>query len=1124
MKYLPTLSNATNTMKLRLSLVAFLLFIFSGDLQAQSIWENDINGANPGDPLVLTPFTSGQVVDANITVSGIRRGSGINGNTGTNRYNARDWSLIGINTADYFEFTLTPNSGYRIDFASFEYTGLRSSQGPNTFSFCSSVDAYTANIGAPSAAGTTISLSAAAYQNRTTATTFRFYGYNAGAITGTFSINDFVFNGNINATCASVAITSVYPTSGPVGTQVTISAASGLAGATATFGGVAATVISSSATQLVVIIPAGATTGNLSVKNSVNCASLPVAYTIITKDVSTCEGNSSFTDLIISEIYDEVSGSGGIIELFNPTSSPINLATSLYTLRRYVDAGPSGATSPTLTGIVAPGTTFLVSADSGTTPACSGFTYSVFLGTGFNADDRIELRKNTVPVDAVVGPSELGYNVYRKPTAIGPTATFNAADWTYLLTEDCSDIGYFPPITKTAPTPTVPIVSAITCSGNTATITVSATEGRVGGLPLAYQWYVVAPGAPGTWSVLTNTGVYTGATSPVLSISSVAGFNNYQYYCRVLENAVTCYAASNAVIVKEALTTWVSPGVWNNGTPSISKNAVIDFAYNTGVSNSFSACSLTVNAGVGRSLTISPNTYVMVQNLVTNSGILTVEDDGSLIQVNNATVNATSIFVKRNVSIKKYDYVYWSVPVGSFPVTSVSSGTTANFIYDWLPTQGGTTFGIWHNVNENMVRGKGYIIRSPSVWPAIAQNFATSFNGIPNNGIINRSIARGGQQGIPYDNGNGIFVTNNDDNWNLVGNPYPSAINSKAFLDANSNIEGAIRLWTHGNLPAASPVLDPFYGNFLYNYNSNDYIVWNGTGLVSGPAGFTGNIASGQGFFVLMNDGIEDYTQSVVFNNQMRTDLTGAALNNDQFYRQAGTSADNTSNGLSPKSRIWMDLINTSGAVNRTMVGYVEGATLAKDRMFDAYGKLDGNQNFYSLIGSEIMAIQGRPLPFDETDIVSLGLHLNVAGNYKIAISATDGLFVSANSHIYIEDKLLGIIHDLRQAPYDFTSETGTFDTRFILRYTNQLLANAAFDYASEHVSVAVKNQQISIKSYLDPIKEVRVYDLLGREISKRQLVNSNEVILSDVVQRRQPLVVKIQLQNGQTLNKKILF
>ena len=78
------------------------------------------------------------------------------------------------------------------------YTGQRSGTGPNSFAFRSSLDSYTANIGTPTATGATIDLSAAAYQDVGSPITFRLYGYNAGAAAGTFSVNDFTFNGTVS--------------------------------------------------------------------------------------------------------------------------------------------------------------------------------------------------------------------------------------------------------------------------------------------------------------------------------------------------------------------------------------------------------------------------------------------------------------------------------------------------------------------------------------------------------------------------------------------------------------------------------------------------------------------------------------------------------------------------------------------------------------------------------------------------------------------------------------------------------------------------------------------------------------------------------------------------------------
>lgn len=563
---------------------------------------------------------------------------------------------------------------------------------------------------------------------------------------------------------------------------------------------------------------------------------------------------------------------------------------------------------------------------------------------------------------------------------------------------------------------------------------------------------------------------------------------------------------------KDAVTIWNGSG-WSNSAPTNTVKAIIDGPYNTTPNGNITTCQCQVNTG--KSLNVATGNYLLIQNNLLNSGIVNIASGGSLVQVNNAAANTGSITSNRTASIKKYDYVYWSSPVAGTAVTSVSPATAASFIYKWLPTQGGN-FGGWANANETMVIGKGYIIRAPNTFPSTPQPFSTAFTGIPNNGIIAATIERGNYVGPGYNNPNGVFVTTNDDNMNLIGNPYPSAINSLAFLTSNTNIEGAVRIWTHGAIPSAA-VTDPFYGNFLYNYNSNDYIVYNGTGTLSGPAGFSGNIASGQGFFVMMNDGVAA-TESVTFNNAMRSNTYG----NSQFYRNGNiTQAEGETAG----GRIWLDLIGVSGMVNRTLVGYIEGATSEKDRMFDAYGQFDNNQNFYSLIGSETMAIQGRPAPFEESDVVPLGVHLMEAANYKIAIAAVDGVFQDNAQHIYLEDKLTGAVHDLKQAPYDFTGTVGIMDSRFVLRYTTQTLGNPEFSNAAHNVIVVSANQQLSVKSTSEPIQQVTVYDFLGRELFTQDQINKREFVIQDAFgKQQQALVVKIQLNNGQTTTKKVIF
>lgn len=176
--------------------IALLIAAISGltfSAEAAVIWTNPITGTNPN---TSNPYTTGQTFDPNITVSGIGRGPGIAGNNANDRYNANSWNTVSIDTDAYFTFTLDANTGYEIDFTSLVYTGQASGTGPTSFVVRSSIDGFTSNIATPGV-GATIDLSGAAFQNLTTPVTFRIYGFGASAATGTYSINDFTFNGTV---------------------------------------------------------------------------------------------------------------------------------------------------------------------------------------------------------------------------------------------------------------------------------------------------------------------------------------------------------------------------------------------------------------------------------------------------------------------------------------------------------------------------------------------------------------------------------------------------------------------------------------------------------------------------------------------------------------------------------------------------------------------------------------------------------------------------------------------------------------------------------------------------------------------------------------------------------------
>ncbi|HFG0472365.1 TPA: hypothetical protein ACGFT9_002497, partial [Flavobacterium psychrophilum] len=140
------------------------------------------------------------------------------------------------------------------------------------------------------------------------------------------------------------------------------------------------------------------------------------------------------------------------------------------------------------------------------------------------------------------------------------------------------------------------------------------------------------------------------------------------------------------------------------------------------------------------------------------------------------------------------------------------------------------------------------------------------------------------------------------DNWNLLGNPYPSAISINSFLLANTQLDGFVRLWTHNTLPASTA--SPFYASFSSNYTGADYISINAAGATSGP-GTLNVIGGGQGFFTLMLPGVAT-TSTALFNNAMRK----KTLSNSQFYKTTDNhlTANEEIGEDIERNRIWIDL------------------------------------------------------------------------------------------------------------------------------------------------------------------------------------------------------------------------
>ena len=267
------------------------------------------------------------------------------------------------------------------------------------------------------------------------------------------------------------------------------------------------------------------------------------------------------------------------------------------------------------------------------------------------------------------------------------------------------------------------------------------------------------------------------------------------------------------------------------------------------------------NALIGVAAVISPSTKVTIKNLYYKTpGSLTIESDatgtGYLIH-NNSGVLAT---VERFLSQGKYHYV--SSPVTNAPYSLFQAPLPvppafADF-FEWVernPVPGEPPF--WVNLNYpynnppvgTLAPGKGYAVAYSDA------NYTKEFVGTLNVGNVTFDATYTPGASSPFWNHRGF---------NLTGNPYATALDADALLNAHADIYG-LYFWDE----AAD-----------YEGDRNDYATYSLLGGVgtapavggSNPLNPTGFIAPGQGFMVQVKSspfGV-NADKTITFTNAMR--------------------------------------------------------------------------------------------------------------------------------------------------------------------------------------------------------------------------------------------------------------
>jgi len=365
-------------------------------------------------------------------------------------------------------------------------------------------------------------------------------------------------------------------------------------------------------------------------------------------------------------------------------------------------------------------------------------------------------------------------------------------------------------------------------------------------------------------------------------------------------------------------------------------------------------------------------------------------------------------------------------------VSPPTSDQTANTFYDMYLYDYIEATDLWHNIIDPATPlpvGTGYKVWSSTINP-------------PNNPPGTKSVEfvdgnlNSGNYFLP------VTYTNNG--WNLVGNPYPSAVswNSSGWL--KSKIDATVYVW-----------------------NGVQYITWNGTvGDLTG-----GIIPAMQGFMV-----------KATGTNPLLLISNSTRLHGPDPYKAR------------PVSRLFEITVSGNSYDDKTYIHFNEQATTGFDSEFDGY-KIYGIEEapqLYTRSGEDMLRVNVLPEIIPGL-VVPVALEVPARGEYTFIF---DGLTTfEENITMYLEDiKENHMIEVAQHGQYVFSANPSDSPDRFMLHFG--LVGEEAFVSAGDNEAFHIYSYQntVYVQSFLQQeiSGSVMIHNMMGQEILNNKLENTS--------------------------------
>ena len=512
---------------------------------------------------------------------------------------------------------------------------------------------------------------------------------------------------------------------------------------------------------------------------------------------------------------------------------------------------------------------------------------------------------------------------------------------------------------------------------------------------------------------------------------------------------------------------------------------------------------------------------------------------------------------------RSYNYNYWSSPVSlqgaannsAYNVggilldgTTSSNPKTINFRDPYPAADGARTNPItvsnywiwkfygtadiyeeWYHIGSSgsLKTGEGFTMKGTEGSAGLNELQNYVFKGKPHNGEFTLSI--GAEQN------------------HLIGNPYPSAMSTEAFILSNmkesggSNsknvFNGVVYFWDH--FAGQTHILKEYIGG----YATRNLLA--GVPAISTDERILNNEAKGskipgsyipvaQGFFVstaldqvTLPSGITVSGGDIIFSNAQRVYKKENGNAESNFLKpkdlQKGVSA--VQENTDTRQKIRFTFHSPTGYHRQILVGVDPRTTSDFDLGFDAPLIENNAEDMYWLVENIRLVIQGVP-DFNRDRVLPFGIKVRENGYFKIQIDSLEN--IPDELSIYLKDKKLDTIHDLRIAAYDATSAIGEQHDRFEIVFSKEdevipIDPDAAFN--TVEVNYYHNSRELRILNpELIPLSKIIIFDMNGKRIQEFDNIPlQKENIMNTRPVRTSIYIVKVIAKNGSGSKKFIM-